>query len=67
MTSRKFFCSGGGEISEIHLREVNPLGRTGSPSLLSQIGGVVIEHRCKVEHNKRESAKRYLRHDGSIN
>lgn len=67
MTSRKFFVQGEVEINEIHLREVNPLGRTGSPSLLSQICRVVIEHRRKVEHNKRKSAKRYLRHDGSIN
>ena len=60
MTLRKILCSGGGGISAIHLREVNPLGRTGSPSLLGQVPGVVIEHRREVDHDKREPGECYL-------
>jgi len=57
MTWPKFSFRG---MSVKHLREVNPLGRTGGPSLFGQVRGVVIEHRRKVEHDKRKSGKRYL-------
>lgn len=47
-------------MNVVNLREVNPLGRAGCTSLLSQVRRVVIEHRRKVEHDKHKPGKRYL-------
>jgi hypothetical protein len=61
MTHRKNFIEEKeGDISEIDLREVNPLRRTGGTVLRGQVPRVVIQHRCKVEDNKHKPAERYL-------
>ena len=56
--SRKLFRGMG--IIVVDIREVDPLGWTRSTALLGQVRRVVIEHRRKVENDKRKPGEGYL-------
>ena len=44
----------------MNLREIDPLGWTGSAALFGEVRRIVIEHGYKVEDDKEESEERYL-------